>query len=100
MGLTWRALAAASPLTRIRGRDVMAAVEARNAKEKHAAPASADFEPFSSVQRQIAEAVTLSRKTIPSFVIDRWVETAAIDQARGALSHRIEQVDRRQANPH
>jgi pyruvate dehydrogenase E2 component (dihydrolipoamide acetyltransferase) len=80
-------LAAASPFRRIRGRDVMAAVEARDANRKHAAA----FEPFSSVRRQIAEAVTLSRKTIPSFVIDRWVETAAIDQARGALTRRMEQ---------
>ena len=84
-------LAAATPFRRIRGRDVIAAVEERDAKEKLAASSSADFEPFSSVRRQIAEAVTLSRKTIPSFVIDRWVETAAIDQARRALTRRIEQ---------
>ena len=44
------------------------------------------------MRRQIAESVALSRKMIPSFVIDRWVETAAIDQARGALTHRIEQA--------
>ena len=85
-------LAAATPFRRVRGRDVIAAVEARDAKEKLAAPTSAEFEPFSSVRRQIAEAVTLSRRTIPSFVIDRWVETAAIDQARSALTDRIEQA--------
>ena len=85
-------LAAASPLRHIRGRDVMAAVEERDAKQKRAASSSADFEPFSPVRRQIAEAVTLSRRTIPSFVIDRWVETAAIDQARAALAGRIEQA--------
>ena len=83
-------LAAATPFGRIRGRDVIAAVEARDAKEKLAAPASAGFEPFSPVRRQIAEAVTLSRNTIPPFVIDRWVETAAIDQARAALAGRLE----------
>ena len=92
-------LAAATPSRRIRGRDVIAAVEARDAKEKLAAPPSAGFEPFSPVRRQIAEAVTLSRKTIPSFVIDRWVETAAIDQARGR-AHRPDRTgDRLQANP-
>ena len=85
-------LAAATPSGRIRGRDVIAAGEARDAKEKLAAPPSAGFEPFSAVRRQIAEAVTLSRKTIPSFVVDRWVETAAIDQARGALTGQIEQA--------
>jgi len=84
-------LAAATPFRRIRARDVMAAVEARDAKQRLAASSSADFEPFSAVRRRIAEAVTLSRKTIPSFVIDRWVETAAIDQARDALTRRIEQ---------
>ena len=40
-------LAAASPFRHIRGRDVMAAVEERDAKQKHAASSSADFEPFS-----------------------------------------------------
>ncbi len=85
-------LAEATPFRRVRGRDVIAAVEARDAKEKRAAPTSVEFEPLSSVRRQIAEAVTLSRRTIPSFVIDRWVETSAIDQARSALTHRIEQA--------
>ena len=46
-------LAAASPFRRIRGRDVLAAVEAWDAKQKHAASSSVDFEPFSSVRRQI-----------------------------------------------
>jgi pyruvate dehydrogenase E2 component (dihydrolipoamide acetyltransferase) len=85
-------LAAATPFRRIRGRDVIAAIEARDAKEIRAAPTSGEFEPLSSVRRQIAEAVTLSRRTIPSFVIDRWVEATAIDRARSALNHRIEQA--------
>jgi pyruvate dehydrogenase E2 component (dihydrolipoamide acetyltransferase) len=85
-GTDLRSLAAANPLRRIRGRDVIAALEARDAKAKLTAPMSAEFEPFSSVRRQIAESVTLSRKTIPSFVIDRWVETTAIDQARVTLA--------------
>jgi pyruvate dehydrogenase E2 component (dihydrolipoamide acetyltransferase) len=85
-------LAAANPTRRIRGRDVIASVEAREASEKPAPPATADFESFSSARRQIAEAVTLSRKTIPSFVIDRWVETTAIDQARGALARQVDQA--------
>jgi pyruvate dehydrogenase E2 component (dihydrolipoamide acetyltransferase) len=85
-------LAAATPFRRVRGRDVIAAVEARDAKEKRAEPMSVEFEPLSSLRRQIAEAVTLSRRTIPSFVIDRWVETAAIEQARGALAGRVEQA--------
>jgi pyruvate dehydrogenase E2 component (dihydrolipoamide acetyltransferase) len=79
-------LAAANPLKRIRGRDVIAAFEAGNAKDRGAASAPGDFEPFSLMRRQIAESVTLSRRTTPSFVIDRWVETSAIDQARVTLA--------------
>jgi pyruvate/2-oxoglutarate dehydrogenase complex dihydrolipoamide acyltransferase (E2) component len=78
------------PAERIRGRDVVAALETRGVKAQLAAPASAGFEPLSPARRQIAEAVTLSRRTIPSFVIDRWVETTAIDKARMALEREIE----------
>jgi len=83
-------LAARNPLRRIRGRDVMAALETRDAKAKLSTPVSAGFEPFSSARRQIAESVTLSRRTIPSFIIDRWVETTAIHRARITLDHEIE----------
>ena len=85
-------LAAASPLTRIRGRDVIAALQTRDAKVKLTPSASADFEPFSPARRQIAELVALSRRTIPSFVIDRWVETTAIDRARLTLGREIERA--------
>jgi pyruvate dehydrogenase E2 component (dihydrolipoamide acetyltransferase) len=90
-GIELAALAAPKPLQRIRGRDVLAAAEARDAKETPLIP-SMGFEPFSAVRRQIAEAVTQSRKTIPSFVIDRWVAVTAIDQARAAYSDRIEKT--------
>ena len=83
-------LGLASPLTRIRGRDVVAALQAAEAKEKLATPASAHFEPFSAMRRQIAQSVALSRQTIPYFVIDRWVDTTAIEQAREPLGHEIE----------
>jgi pyruvate dehydrogenase E2 component (dihydrolipoamide acetyltransferase) len=85
-------LAAASPLTRIRGRDVIAALQTRDAKVKLTPSASGDFEPFSPARRQIAESVALSRRTIPSFVIDRWVETTAIDRARLTLGREIERA--------
>lgn len=89
-GTDLSALAARNPLGRIRGRDVIAALEARDAKVKLATPASAGFEPLSPARRQIAESVTLSRRTIPSFIIDRWVETTAIDRARMTLDREIE----------
>ena len=54
-GTDLNSLGLASPLTRIRGRDVVAALEAAEAKEKLATPASAHFEPFSPMRRQIAE---------------------------------------------
>lgn len=91
-GIDLAALAAAKPFQRIRGRDVIAAVEARDAKEKLAAPAPVGFEPFPTLRRQVAEAVTLSRKTVPSFVIDRWVATGAIDRAREAYGDEIEKA--------
>src|SRR5579871_6619589 len=90
-GTDLSSLAAASPLTRIRGRDVIAAIEAAGVDKKLAVPASGHFEPFSAMRRQIAESVALSRKMIPSFVIDRWVETTAIEQARITLGPSIEQ---------
>jgi pyruvate dehydrogenase E2 component (dihydrolipoamide acetyltransferase) len=89
-GTDLSALAARNPLRRIRGRDVIAALETRDVKAKLTTPASAGFEPFSSARRQIAESAALSRRTIPSFIIDRWVETTAIDQARMALDREIE----------
>jgi pyruvate dehydrogenase E2 component (dihydrolipoamide acetyltransferase) len=89
-GFDLGSLAAKSPLTRIRGRDVIAAFKARDAKKKLTTAAPAQFEPFSSMRHRIAASVALSRKTIPSFVIDRWVETTAIDQARVTLGHEIE----------
>jgi pyruvate dehydrogenase E2 component (dihydrolipoamide acetyltransferase) len=88
-GTDLAALAAAKPLQRIRGRDVLAAAEARDARETSLVP-SIGFEPLSALRRQIAEAVTLSRRTIPSFVIDRWVEATAMDQARAACGVQIE----------
>src|SRR5271169_1988766 len=74
------------------GRDVIAALQTRDAKVKLTTSASADFEPFSPARRQIAESVALSRRTIPSFVIDRWVETTAIDRARLTLGREIERA--------
>jgi pyruvate dehydrogenase E2 component (dihydrolipoamide acetyltransferase) len=91
-GADLRSLAAVNPPGRIRGRDVIAALKAQDRGAKPATPASTDFEPFSSARSQIAESVVLSRKTIPSFVIDRWVETTAIDQARVIASREIERA--------
>ena len=39
---------------------------------------------------KIAEAVALSRRTIPAFALDRWVEIAALERARRELGPKIE----------
>ena len=39
---------------------------------------------------KIAEAVALSRRTIPAFALDRWVEIAALERARQELGPKIE----------
>lgn len=49
-------------------------------------------EPLSPMRRRIAEAVALSRRTIPAFALDRWVETRAIALARQTLGPEIEQA--------
>jgi pyruvate dehydrogenase E2 component (dihydrolipoyllysine-residue acetyltransferase) len=79
---------------RIRKRDVLAAIDARNAEGGAVSRASppAGVEPLSRMRAQIAEAVTLSRRTIPSFVLDRWVETTAIDRARAAIGAEVERA--------
>jgi pyruvate dehydrogenase E2 component (dihydrolipoamide acetyltransferase) len=93
-GIDLADLAGAEQRQRMRKRDVLAAVAARGAKgaAAPAAPPIAEFEPLSRMRAQIAEAVTLSRRTIPSYVLDRWVETTAIDRARAVLGPEIERT--------
>jgi pyruvate dehydrogenase E2 component (dihydrolipoamide acetyltransferase) len=91
-GIDLGRLVPASPFERIRGRDVLAALGAQDDKEEPNTPPSVDFEPFSSMRRRIADSVALSRKTIPSFVVDRWVETSAIEQARTRLGRELERT--------
>ncbi len=86
------------PQQRIRKRDVLAAADARGGKPAAVAPTRsptsppAGVEALSAMRSQIAQAVTLSRQTIPSFVLGRWVETTAIDRARTLLGPEIEQA--------
>jgi pyruvate dehydrogenase E2 component (dihydrolipoamide acetyltransferase) len=74
------ALAGADPAKRVRAKNVLSEVEKGAAVSALRAPEP--FEPLSPMRAQIAAAVALSRRTIPSFVLDRWVETAAIEAAR------------------
>src|SRR5262249_61730121 len=75
-------------------RDVLAALGARPAPER---PRPTSFGPvatggLSPMRLRIAEAVALSRRTIPAFALDRWVETTALDEARRALGPGIERA--------
>ena len=95
-------LSGSGPHGRIRKRDVMAKADAqpasaaRDQTQDQDAPAVAQpvaargtaasgAEPLSTMRGQIAASVTQSRQTIPSFVLDRFVETAAIARARAYL---------------
>jgi pyruvate dehydrogenase E2 component (dihydrolipoamide acetyltransferase) len=72
---------------RIRKRDVLDAV-VRGEEEPAGAEGIAGFEPLTAMRGQIARAVVLSRQTIPSFALDRWVETGAIERARALIVRR------------
>jgi pyruvate dehydrogenase E2 component (dihydrolipoamide acetyltransferase) len=91
-GIDLAGLAGGEQLGRLRKRDVLAALAARSGEENRRTPI-AGFAPHSRMRAQIAEAVSLSRRTIPSFVLDRWVETAAIDRVRAALAGETERTN-------
>jgi pyruvate dehydrogenase E2 component (dihydrolipoamide acetyltransferase) len=91
-GIALQQLTGTGPGGRIRKRDVLAALGARGGATGQA-PAErprAATGGLSPMRLKIAEAVALSRRTIPAFALDRWVETAALDRARQELGPRIE----------
>jgi len=95
-GIEIAALTGSGPHGRVRKRDVLArvggqggAVRARPAEIVPPATLSGS-EAFSSMRARIAETVSTSRRTIPSFTLDRWVETTALREARKNLSAQIE----------
>jgi pyruvate dehydrogenase E2 component (dihydrolipoamide acetyltransferase) len=107
-GVELSELTGSGPHGRIRKRDVMAAVKpgetqrpsatARSAVEQGQAAGVRGAKTvggkaalLSPMRAGIAASVTLSRQTIPSFVLDRWVDTGAIGRARGLLGPEIEQ---------
>lgn len=109
-GVELAGLAGSGPHGRIRKRDVMGAVQAearpaaaaitrpppepaRSTSASTGDSGSGVAELLSSMRAQIAASVTLSRQTIPSFVLDRWIDTMAIERARALLGSEIEQAD-------
>jgi len=91
-GLDLVRLVGTGPGGRIRKRDVLAALGGRTATPPSAprSPAPAAAGSLSPMRLRIAEAVALSRRTIPAFALDRWVETSALDRARRDLGLAIE----------
>ena len=104
-GVDLAGLTGSGPHGRIRARDVLAAAETRPeapAEARPAAPAAvpapiatgplpANAEPLSPMRSRIATAVSLSRQTIPSFVLDRWIDTTAVARAKAMLGPEVEQ---------
>jgi pyruvate dehydrogenase E2 component (dihydrolipoamide acetyltransferase) len=92
-GIALAQLTGTGPGGRIRKRDVLAALgsqgQAERARPLAGGAASGGLSPM---RVRIAEAVALSRRTIPAFALDRWVETTALDQARRALGPGIERA--------
>jgi len=103
-GVDLARITGSGPHGRRRKRDVLGAAEVavppRAAPIPAAAPSARPLqgteggavEPLSPMRRRIAEAVALSRRTIPAFALDRWVETRAITAARQALGPEIERA--------
>lgn len=93
-GLDIAALTATPPGARIRKRDVLAALERRPASSRGepSATAKPDARSLSPMRLRIAEAVALSRRTIPAFALDRWVESGGLNQARRDFAPAIERA--------
>ncbi len=104
-GVDLAQITGSGPHGRRRKRDVLGAARPAPAAPRSAStdsrpsapplprPVAGDtVEPLSPMRRRIAEAVALSRRTIPAFALDRWVETRAIAAARETLGPEIEQA--------
>jgi pyruvate dehydrogenase E2 component (dihydrolipoamide acetyltransferase) len=83
-GLDLRAIRGTGPGSRIRKRDLLRSAPSSggDAGARSASPLPA--RPLSSMRARIAETVSASRRSIPSYTLDRWVETTrlAAEQAR------------------
>jgi pyruvate dehydrogenase E2 component (dihydrolipoamide acetyltransferase) len=97
-GIEIAALAGSGPHGRVRKRDVLARTGGQGAPVRMRSPEIArsmaaspgDGQALSSMRARIAETVSVSRRTIPSFTLDRWVETTALRDARKNLGAQIE----------
>lgn len=81
-GLDLQKIQGTGPDQRVRRRDVERIRAARDGG------AAARVRPLSPMRARIAEAVAASRKTIPSYSLDRWVETAHLTAVRAGAATR------------
>jgi pyruvate dehydrogenase E2 component (dihydrolipoamide acetyltransferase) len=75
------------PNARIRKRDLVRAMPSSNRQAASPGGESPSIvRPLSTMRARIAETVAVSRKTIPSFNMDRWVETTHLAAARANIA--------------
>jgi pyruvate dehydrogenase E2 component (dihydrolipoyllysine-residue acetyltransferase) len=76
------------PNARIRKRDLVRAMPSydRQSATPTGVGSSSAVRPLSTMRARIAETVSASRKTIPSFNLDRWVETTQLAAARAGIA--------------
>ncbi len=99
-GLDLSRLTGTGPNRRIRKRDVLAAAAGRGpavARAPSSVPSPAvalgdsrSGEAMSAMRLRVAETVSASRRTIPAFSLDRWVDAASLHQARESLGQSVE----------
>lgn len=87
-GLDLRTIRGSGPNSRIRKRDVLLMKPSLGAGAATRAGASSSSlaRPLSSMRARIAETVSASRKLIPSYSLDRWVETSHLAAARAKIA--------------
>jgi pyruvate dehydrogenase E2 component (dihydrolipoamide acetyltransferase) len=85
-GLDLRAIRGTGPGSRIRKRDVLRSDPSSggDAAARSASPLPA--RPLSSMRARIAETVSASRRSIPSYTLDRWVETTRLAAEHARLA--------------
>jgi pyruvate dehydrogenase E2 component (dihydrolipoyllysine-residue acetyltransferase) len=85
-GIDLKTVRGTGPSARIRKRDLKQAMTAPDREAAASAGPLSAVRPLSMMRSRIAETVSVSRKTIPSFSLDRWVETTQLAAARAAIA--------------
>jgi pyruvate dehydrogenase E2 component (dihydrolipoamide acetyltransferase) len=84
-GLDLRTVRGTGPNSRIRKRDVLLMKPSPDAGAAAGTASSSLARPLSPMRARIAETVSASRKSIPSYSLDRWVETSRLAAAHAKI---------------